>query len=188
MPDPGGRWRRSWHRIKRRCRYPSKSSREPGCSPGQTESCGPGPSPGHCWLLNASPPGFEQLEILVVPIYEYKCRVCDEHFEVEQSFTDETLTEIDGCSIDESGRHQVKKVFAAPAIAFKGDGFYRNDARSSSPASTSTDASSSEKSSDKSAETSTDSSSTSDSSSGTSKSSSSTSEKAATAPSGSSSD
>ncbi|MDH3301390.1 MAG: FmdB family transcriptional regulator [Acidimicrobiia bacterium] len=72
-----------------------------------------------------------------MPIYQYKCRVCDEHFDVEQSFTDETLTEIDGCSIDESGRHRVKKVFAAPAISFKGDGFYRNDARSSG-ASTST--------------------------------------------------
>ena len=73
-----------------------------------------------------------------MPIYQYKCRVCDEHFDVEQSFTDETLTEIDGCSIDESGRHRVKKVFAAPAISFKGGGFYRNDARSSSGASTST--------------------------------------------------
>lgn len=69
-----------------------------------------------------------------MPIYEYKCRVCDEHFEVEQSFSDDTLTEIEGCTVDESGRHRVKKVFAAPAIAFKGDGFYRNDARTSSGA------------------------------------------------------
>ena len=65
-----------------------------------------------------------------MPIYEYKCKVCAEHFEVEQSFTDETLTTIGGCTVDESGNHQVRKVFAAPAIAFKGDGFYRNDARS----------------------------------------------------------
>ncbi len=78
-----------------------------------------------------------------MPIYEYKCRVCDEHVEVEQSFTDDTLTEIDGCTVDESGSHQVKKVFAAPAIAFKGDGFYRNDARTSSGASSKTSSDSS---------------------------------------------
>ncbi|MDH4280700.1 MAG: FmdB family transcriptional regulator, partial [Acidimicrobiia bacterium] len=83
-----------------------------------------------------------------MPIYEYKCRVCDERFDVEQSFTDETLTEIDGCSIDESGRHQVKKVFAAPAIAFKGGGFYRNDARSSSSASSTSSSTSETSSSD----------------------------------------
>lgn len=104
-----------------------------------------------------------------MPIYEYKCRICDEHFEVEQSFTDETLTEIDGCSIDESGHHQVKKVFAAPAIAFKGDGFYRNDARSSAASSTTSsgsDAASSEKPPDKSSDTSGDSATTADSSAG----------------------
>lgn len=84
-----------------------------------------------------------------MPIYEYKCRVCNEHFEVEQSFTDEALTEIDGCAVDESSRHQVKKVFVAPAISFKGDGFYRNDARSSGGAKKSA-------SSDESSETSSD--------------------------------
>lgn len=103
-----------------------------------------------------------------MPIYEYKCRICDEHFEVEQSFTDETLTELDGCLIDESGHHQVKKVFAAPAIAFKGDGFYRNDARSSAASSTTSgsDALSSEKPSDKSSDASSDSATTTDSSAG----------------------
>ncbi len=84
-----------------------------------------------CLLFEREPPGFEQLESRGVPVYEYKCRVCSQHFDVEQSFSDDTLTEIDGCAVHESGRHQVKKVFAAPAIAFKGDGFYRNDARGS---------------------------------------------------------
>ncbi|MDH3295007.1 MAG: FmdB family transcriptional regulator [Acidimicrobiia bacterium] len=72
-----------------------------------------------------------------MPMYEYKCRVCEEIFEVEQSFTDDTLTTIDGCTIDVSGQHQVKKVFAAPAISFKGKGFYRNDSRSSNGGSSS---------------------------------------------------
>lgn len=67
-----------------------------------------------------------------MPIYEYKCKVCQQHFEVEQAFTDDTLATIEGCELDKSGQHQVKKVFAAPAIAFKGDGFYRNDSRTSS--------------------------------------------------------
>lgn len=98
-----------------------------------------------------------------MPIYEYKCRVCDEHFEVEQSFTDEALTEIDGCSVDQSGRHQVKKVFVAPAISFKGDGFYRNDARASTGAKSSP---SSDGSSDKASDTSTDSAASSESSTG----------------------
>ena len=125
-----------------------------------------------------------------MPIYEYKCRVCDERFDVEQSFTDETLTEIDGCSIDESGRHQVKKVFAAPAIAFKGGGFYRNDARSSSSASSTSETSSSDtSSSDTSSNKATDSASKSDSSAAKSSSaSSSSSDKAAASSKSSSSD
>jgi putative FmdB family regulatory protein len=64
-------------------------------------------------------------------LYEYKCKVCDEYFEVEQSFSEDTLATIAGCTVDESGQHQVKKIFAAPAISFKGGGFYRNDARPS---------------------------------------------------------
>lgn len=66
-----------------------------------------------------------------MPLYEYKCKVCDEYFEVEQSFSEDTLATIAGCTVDESGQHQVKKIFAAPAISFKGGGFYRNDARPS---------------------------------------------------------
>ena len=85
-----------------------------------------------------------------MPMYEYKCIVCEEYFEIEQSFSEDTLTTIGGCTVDESGQHQVKKIFAAPAISFRGGGFYRNDARpsdgeskSSSTASTSTSESSS---------------------------------------------
>lgn len=169
-------------RINRRCRYPSKLIREPGRSARQTGSCGCRPSPGGCRTVDRGPPGFEQLEFLVVPIYEYKCRVCNEHFEVEQSFTDEALTEIDGCSVDESGRHQVKKVFVAPAISFKGDGFYRNDARSSAASSTS------DTPSEKSSDTSTDSASKSEPSTGTSSEKSSSGDKATTSSSSSSGD
>ncbi|MGB5759960.1 MAG: FmdB family zinc ribbon protein [Acidimicrobiales bacterium] len=80
-----------------------------------------------------------------MPIYEYKCTVCEQHIDVEQSFTDDALTVLDGCAIDPSGQHRLKKVFSAVGISFKGDGFYRNDARAgasksaASTSSTSTD-------------------------------------------------
>lgn len=72
-----------------------------------------------------------------MPIYEYKCKVCEEQFEVEQSFTDDALTTMPGCEIDPQGDHRVRKVFSAVGISFKGDGFYRNDSRSKSSSSSS---------------------------------------------------
>ena len=66
-----------------------------------------------------------------MPVYEYKCRVCDERFDIEQSITEDALTTLEGCAMDPSGDHQLKKVFHAVGIAFKGEGFYRNDSRSS---------------------------------------------------------
>ncbi len=76
-----------------------------------------------------------------MPVYEYKCKVCDEQFEVEQSFSDDSLTTLDGCDVDDSGQHQLKKVFRAVGISFKGDGFYRNDSRSGGSSSTSSSSS-----------------------------------------------
>ncbi len=64
-----------------------------------------------------------------MPVYEYKCTVCERRFDVEQSFTDDPLTTLAGCELDRSGDHQLKKVFSSVGISFKGDGFYRNDAR-----------------------------------------------------------
>jgi len=60
-----------------------------------------------------------------MPIYEYKCTECDERFEIEQSIKDNTLKTLPG----EDHKHQLKKLFSPVGIAFKGDGFYRNDAR-----------------------------------------------------------
>jgi len=61
-----------------------------------------------------------------MPTYEYKCTECNERFEVEQSIHDDALTSLPGAKHE----HQLKKVFSPVGIAFKGDGFYRNDARS----------------------------------------------------------
>lgn len=85
-----------------------------------------------------------------MPIYEYKCTICEERFDVEQSIKDDTLSTIAG----DDHEHTVKKVFHPVGIAFKGEGFYKNDTRSNSkpsPApsadSSSADSSSSNKSS-----------------------------------------
>ncbi len=68
-----------------------------------------------------------------MPIYEYKCTICDERFEVEQSMKDDALTTIPG----KDHKHKVKKVFSAVGISFKGSGFYKNDARGGSKSSSS---------------------------------------------------
>ena len=60
-----------------------------------------------------------------MPTYEYKCTTCDERFEIEQSIKDATLKTLPG----DDHRHQLKKIFSPVGIAFKGEGFYRNDAR-----------------------------------------------------------
>lgn len=68
-----------------------------------------------------------------MPTYEYKCTTCEERFEIEQSIHEDSLETLPG----DDHEHQLKKVFSPVGIAFKGDGFYRNDARSSSSGSSS---------------------------------------------------
>ena len=58
-----------------------------------------------------------------MPTYEYACKSCGEHLEVVQSFEDEPLTTCSACG------GQLRKVFGAIGIAFKGSGFYRTDSR-----------------------------------------------------------
>ena len=59
-----------------------------------------------------------------MPKYEYACKSCGERLEVVQSFTDEPLSDCPACG------GPLRKVFSAPAITFKGSGFYRTDNRS----------------------------------------------------------
>ncbi len=56
-----------------------------------------------------------------MPTYEYLCRNCGHRFEVVQSFADEPLEICDECG------GELRKVFAPPAISFKGSGFYATD-------------------------------------------------------------
>ena len=64
-----------------------------------------------------------------MPKYEYACKQCGEHLEVVQSFRDDPLTTCPNCG------GELRKVFGAIGIAFKGSGFYRTDSRDSSSAS-----------------------------------------------------
>ena len=61
-----------------------------------------------------------------MPTYQYQCTECGSALEVIQSFTDDSLTECPECA------GQLRKVFNAVGVVFKGSGFYRNDSRSTS--------------------------------------------------------
>jgi putative FmdB family regulatory protein len=56
-----------------------------------------------------------------VPTYEYTCRDCGHTFEIVQSMWDDPLTMCPECG------GSLRKVFAPPAISFKGTGFYATD-------------------------------------------------------------
>ena len=73
-----------------------------------------------------------------MPTYEYRCRTCDVRFDVQQSFAEDSLTscpaagsELGPVACIAPGEGVVRKVFSAPSITFKGDGFYKTDSRSS---------------------------------------------------------
>ena len=67
-----------------------------------------------------------------MPTYQYACNDCGEQLEVVQKFTDDALTVCPNCE------GNLRKVFSAVGIVFKGSGFYRTDNRSSSTSTAST--------------------------------------------------
>ena len=60
-----------------------------------------------------------------MPTYEYECQQCRERVEAVQKFTDPSLTVCPLCG------GELRKVFSAVGIVFKGSGFYKNDSRGS---------------------------------------------------------
>ena len=66
-----------------------------------------------------------------MPMYDYRCDRCEAQFEIRQSFSDDALAvcpEAGGpTACTAPGRGPVRKVFTGVGIAFKGDGFYKND-------------------------------------------------------------
>jgi len=61
-----------------------------------------------------------------VPTYSYRCTECETAFDIQQSFTDDSLTVCPTCG------GVLRKVFSAVGVSFSGSGFYRNDSRAAS--------------------------------------------------------
>ena len=77
-----------------------------------------------------------------MPLYEYQCQACGERVEVIQKFSDPPYAHCPKCGGD------MKKLMSAPAIQFKGSGFYKTDYASTSTSKTSEKSESSESKSD----------------------------------------
>ena len=56
-----------------------------------------------------------------MPIYEFECKKCKSHIEVFQKVTDKSPTKCSKCG------GKLEKVISAPAIQFKGSGWYVTD-------------------------------------------------------------
>ena len=94
-----------------------------------------------------------------MPLYEYECTKCGDRFEVIQKFSDDPVrvhSENGGSSCD----GPVRKLLAAPAIQFKGSGWYVTDYGKGGKKPPSESAESGEKKSAKSSESKSDSSAT----------------------------
>jgi len=55
-----------------------------------------------------------------MPLYEYKCQQCKRHTEKIQKFSDPEITTCPYCG------GPLERVLSAPAIAFKGGGWYKD--------------------------------------------------------------
>jgi putative FmdB family regulatory protein len=68
-----------------------------------------------------------------VPLYEYQCQKCRHRFEKIQKFSDAPLKKCPECG------GKVEKLISAPAVQFKGSGWYVTDyaKKSGTPSSTS---------------------------------------------------
>ena len=56
-----------------------------------------------------------------MPTYQYACADCGHQFEVFQSFSEASLTTCPEC------KGEVRKVYSAVGVVFKGSGFYKTD-------------------------------------------------------------
>lgn len=56
-----------------------------------------------------------------MPLYEYRCRKCGVQIEKIQKFSDPLLTTCEQCG------GELEQLLSAPAIQFKGSGFYITD-------------------------------------------------------------
>jgi len=63
-----------------------------------------------------------------MPTYQYACTACGHEFEAIQSFSDDSLTECPEC------KGEIRKVYTAVGVVFKGSGFYKTDSATSNTA------------------------------------------------------
>ncbi|MCL1838114.1 MAG: zinc ribbon domain-containing protein [Propionibacteriaceae bacterium] len=61
-----------------------------------------------------------------MPTYQYCCKSCGQQLEAVQAFTDAALTQCPECD------GELRKVFSAVGVVFKGSGFYATDNRTKS--------------------------------------------------------
>src|SRR6478672_3937411 len=80
-----------------------------------------------------------------MPLYEYQCKKCGHRFEKIQKFSDKMVKKCPDCG------GPVEQMISAPAVQFKGSGWYVTDyAKKSSSPGSSGDSGSKDKSDDKS--------------------------------------
>ena len=79
-----------------------------------------------------------------MPTYSYRCTECGTAFDIQQAFTDDSLTECPQLVNGVPCGGRLRKLFSAVGVSFTGSGFYRNDSRpapaESKPAAASTPA------------------------------------------------
>ena len=56
-----------------------------------------------------------------MPTYQYACTACSHEFEAIQSFSDDSLTICPACS------GEIRKIYSAVGVVFKGSVFYKTD-------------------------------------------------------------
>jgi putative FmdB family regulatory protein len=66
-----------------------------------------------------------------MPLYEYKCTACNRHIEKIQKFSDPEITTCPHCG------GQLERVLSAPAVSFKGGGWYADGYGNAKPKSSS---------------------------------------------------
>jgi putative FmdB family regulatory protein len=71
-----------------------------------------------------------------VPLYEYECKKCGHRFERIQKFSDKPVTRCPECG------GKVEQLLHAPAVQFKGSGWYVTDYARKSSAGSSTESAS----------------------------------------------
>lgn len=62
-----------------------------------------------------------------MPIYDYRCDHCGHAFSAVQSYSDATLEVCPNCG------KKPRKLLVAPAVVFKGSGWYKTDSRGAAP-------------------------------------------------------